>query len=102
MRYDTPDEIRSRFNQMADSYVNKVTNTIPFYDETIELMTNLLIHLPQRPLKILDLGCGPGILANTICSKINKVEITIVDFAENMLTKALMVLEAKKIVVNSI
>lgn len=101
--YLTPEEIRDRFNREAETYVEEVTDTIPDYYSALSTMTSLVSQLPERPLRILDLGCGPGFVAKSVAEGIQGgTEITLVDFADKILAKAKCLLDGIAVNVSAI
>ena len=58
-----PDSIRHHFKAQVPDYPNLMKRLVPFFDEQREILLRLIPFDREAPLRILDLGCGPGLLA---------------------------------------
>ncbi|MGJ8632597.1 MAG: peptide chain release factor N(5)-glutamine methyltransferase [Luteolibacter sp.] len=56
--------------------------------ETEELVELILKILPQRPLEILDMGCGSGVLGLTLAAERPESRVTLADVSPDALTLA--------------
>jgi ubiquinone/menaquinone biosynthesis C-methylase UbiE len=75
---------------LADVYLEGVRGAIPLANEQIEVMLRL-IAANGRPIgRLLDLGCGDGILASAILDRHAGAEAVLVDFNSAMLDAAKM------------
>ncbi|WP_411826426.1 peptide chain release factor N(5)-glutamine methyltransferase [Luteolibacter sp. AS25] len=54
--------------------------------ETEELVEMILAKAPQKPLEILDMGCGSGILGLTLAAERPESTVTMVDVSEDALS----------------
>ena len=86
--FDSPETIRARFNNMVDDFGSEIIDTVPGYNEAMEIISDLVGQQTFRPLKIIDLGCGLGFLSKRIAEKVGVAEFVLVDFAEKMLQRA--------------
>jgi SAM-dependent methyltransferase len=58
---------------------------VPFYDEQREMILGLIPFERSEPLRVLDLGCGPGLLAERILAEFTRARLTAFDITEEML-----------------
>ncbi len=58
-----PDSIRHHFKAQVPDYPSLMKRLVPFFDEQREILLGLIPFGREAPLRILDLGCGPGLLA---------------------------------------
>src|SRR5439155_6269558 len=58
---------------------------IPFYDEQRDLMLSLIPFERVAPLRVLDLGCGPGLLAYDILRGFPNATLTLFDLTAEMI-----------------
>ena len=73
---------------LVESFLEDVRESIPFADGQKELILHLVRSLDIPVRKILDLGCGDGILGKLILQNVPGSECLFVDFSEPMLTQA--------------
>ena len=81
-RWADPDFIKEYLDN-AEAYV-------PFRHSMLEMLRLFYLHFIKgnRTKKILDLGCGDGVIAEVILSADDGVRVTLVDGADEMLKKA--------------
>jgi len=73
---------------VVDQFLTGVRGAIPLAAEQIDLMLRL-IRGTSRPIKrILDIGCGDGVLTAAILSAFPDAEAVCIDFSEPMLKAA--------------
>lgn len=83
--------IAESFNQAAPDYDGLRRILIPCFDEfyaTASALLDLPDGGPGRPLRVLDLGAGTGLLASFIRKRIPDAQITLLDVADDMLKVA--------------
>lgn len=81
-----PDRIlREHFDQEAEGYNEDIKKIIPNYNLMIDVLMSVLPFSKGRKFKMVDLGCGTGVLSKTVRNSFPDAEVTCVDFAENML-----------------
>ena len=76
-------DIKPNFEGLADNY----SQNRPQYPQ--RLLSKLGELLPNRPLQVVDLGCGTGISTRAIAKVLaSKVDITGIDLSKDMLRRA--------------
>lgn len=77
------------WDKLADLYWEKFSK-IRIYDHTYDNFTS---YLPDENPTVLDVGCGPGIIAHNIKSQKKNARLTGVDVSPNMIRKATEMVE---------
>ena len=72
------------FNHVAEQYWNKFKNFKP-YEQTYDWFLN---QLPQGDTDLLEIACGPGNVSCYLLEKNNKINLTGIDVAPNMIQLA--------------
>jgi tRNA (cmo5U34)-methyltransferase len=80
--------VREHFEQEAREFDELILRLIPRYDEMLGAMIAAISFPPDRPIRVIDLGCGTGTLALRVKKRFPHARITCLDFAENMLVLA--------------
>lgn len=81
---DNYQETFNTWNKVASLYEEKFMN-LDLYDETYDCFLELL---PQTPVKLLEIGCGPGNITKYFLSKRPDLKIVGTDVAPNMIELA--------------
>ena len=79
------DRVRHHFRVQVREYPALMKRLIPFYDEQREIILRLMPYDSAIPLNVLDLGCGPGLMAEKILSAYPNARLTAFDLTEEML-----------------
>lgn len=79
------DRIRSHFEEEAFEYDGLIPRIIPKYHEQNETVLALIPFKRSRDVKVLDLGCGTGILSYLVLRAFPGSQVAAFDLAENML-----------------
>lgn len=79
------EQVREHFRLQVPSYSGLMQRLIPFYDLQRELILDLMPRNRTRPLRVLDLGCGPGLMAAGILAEFPQAELTLIDFTREMI-----------------
>lgn len=74
--------------QVVDAFLSGVRGAIPLAAEQIDVMLRLVAGSGIEVRRILDLGCGDGVLAAALLSRFPQAEAVLADFSEAMLTAA--------------
>ncbi|MCL5674111.1 MAG: class I SAM-dependent methyltransferase [Deltaproteobacteria bacterium] len=78
------DQIKEHFSRQADGYEKLMAGLIPQYSEQHKIIYDLLPE-EEKEYKVLDLGCGNGVLSEQILKKYHRAHITGFDITEAML-----------------
>src|ERR1700683_2190062 len=84
----TSNRVREHFEQEAREFDELILRLIPRYDEMLAALIAAIPFPPDRPIRVIDLGCGTGTLALRVKKQFPHARITCLDFAENMLALA--------------
>jgi tRNA (cmo5U34)-methyltransferase len=79
------DQIKDHFAQQADEYEKLMVRLVPQYLEQHEIIQSLLPS-EDREWKVLDLGCGNGVLSELVFDKLPHARVVGFDLTESMLT----------------
>lgn len=80
--------VHEHFQAEADDYDRHIRQFVPHYQLQTEVMLALLPFAPAAPLAVLDLGAGPGVLAQAVLTRFAGARVHVFDLAENMLAQA--------------
>jgi tRNA (cmo5U34)-methyltransferase len=78
------DQVKEHFARQADEYENLMVRLVPQYLEQNRIIYNLLPKEP-RSYRVLDLGCGNGILSELVFHKLPQVFVVGFDLTADML-----------------
>ena len=73
---------------LAATYLEGVRAAIPLALEQIDVMLRLIAACARPVRRVLDLGCGDGVLASVIVQRLPQAEVVLADFSEPMLEAA--------------
>jgi tRNA (cmo5U34)-methyltransferase len=90
MRKSTTEEIRERFDNDVERFLNLETGQVATIDATIslELITEASKRIVPNAKNVLDVGCGAGNYTLKMLSKIPNLNCTLVDLSLPMLDRA--------------
>jgi ubiquinone/menaquinone biosynthesis C-methylase UbiE len=74
--------------EVARRFLEDRRGAIPYGPDQMRMMQELVRHFRPAPHRILDLGCGDGILARTLLSEYVEAQAVLLDHSEPMLAKA--------------
>ncbi len=77
--------VKDHFEEEALEYDKAILRLVPFYHEQHEIIIRLLPFEKQSPLKIVDLGCGTGLLSHALLRAFPLAELVAWDLTANML-----------------
>jgi ubiquinone/menaquinone biosynthesis C-methylase UbiE len=69
-------------------YLEGIRAAFPLALEQIDVMLRLIAECGRPVRRVLDLGCGDGVLAAAIVQRMPRVEVVLADFSEPMLEAA--------------
>ena len=73
---------------LAARYVDGVRGAIPMADAQIDVMLRLIAWARPAPARVLDLGCGDGILGRAVLDRFSESHCVFADFSAEMLDMA--------------
>lgn len=82
------EQIQAHFDQEAQEFDTTIQKIIPYYNQMIEAVVASIPFERDKPITVVDLGCGTGTLACAIQEVYPNAVITCVDMSEKMLTVA--------------
>ncbi len=88
--------IKEHFEKEAVIFDKLFFKVVPRYDEMMQAVVEASPFLRKDRLKIIDLGCGTGNLAQKMVAAYPNAHITCIDMAENMLKMAKAKLEKQR------
>jgi len=74
--------------EIARQFVEARASMVPFADEHIRLLLQVVEHFAPPPRLILDLGCGDGILSRSLLDTYPDASAVLLDNSEPMLASA--------------
>ena len=78
-------DVQEHFRIQVPDYPSLMRRLIPFYDEQRDLMRALISFDREAPLRVLDLGCGPGLMAADILAEFPRSHVTLFDLTPEMI-----------------
>ncbi len=74
--------------ELAATFLEGVRGAIPFAQAQIDIMLRLIAACERPVERILDLGCGDGVLAAAVLDRYPQVRAVLLDFSEPMVEAA--------------
>lgn len=74
--------------ELSELFIENVRGAIPSAETQIEVMLEIIGHWNPNMHRVIDLGCGDGILGKAVRSEFPSIELYCVDFSETMLDAA--------------
>ena len=78
-------DVRDHFRVQVPDYTGLMRKLIPFYDKQRDLMRALIPFDRNAGLRVLDLGCGPGLMAADILAEFPYARLTLFDLTAEMI-----------------
>ncbi len=78
-------KVQEHFARQAGEYEQLMARLVPHYHEQHTIIAKLIPFGRQQPMKVLDLGSGPGVLAELVLKLFPKAEVVVFDLTEKML-----------------
>ena len=75
-------------DEVAAAYLSGVRGAIPLAAAQIDTLLRLLVASGHPVRRVLDLGCGDGVMAAAVLERFPEARATLVDFSEPMLAAA--------------
>lgn len=73
---------------VTDHYLQQVRGGIPYGVDQTKIMLQVISHFNSSPNKFIDLGCGNGILSETLLRAYPKASALLIDHSKPMIDKA--------------
>ena len=77
-------QVKEHFAKQADEYESLMVRLVPYYLEQHRIIRELFPD-DDKEYRVLDLGCGNGVLSEVVFSKLPRAYIVAFDLTENML-----------------
>jgi tRNA (cmo5U34)-methyltransferase len=81
-------DIRSVFDQAAQSYDRARRQLVPCFDDFYGTVLDLIPFATDSAIRVLDLGAGTGLLSALIAERFPRAHLTLIDISEGMLDQA--------------
>ena len=82
------DQVKRHFEDEAIEFDRIILTLIPDYPHVVEALVAAISFANQVPIRVIDLGCGTGTVAQGVLRKFPKAMVTCLDLAENMIAMA--------------
>jgi tRNA (cmo5U34)-methyltransferase len=82
------ENVKNHFEKEAEEFDKIILNLIPHYTEMIEALVLSIPFEKNKPIKVIDLGCGTGTIGHGIKTVFPNAQISCLDIAENMIKMA--------------
>jgi tRNA (cmo5U34)-methyltransferase len=82
------DTIRKHFEDEAREFDRIIVTLIPGYARMVEALVVAIPFESSAPVRVIDLGCGTGTVAERVLRSFPNAQVTCLDSAENMITMA--------------
>jgi tRNA (cmo5U34)-methyltransferase len=79
------EQVQEHFRVQVPAYPALMERLIPFYDEQQDLMLSLMPKDRLKPWRVLDLGCGPGLMADRVLKEFRQAKLTLFDLTPEMI-----------------
>ncbi len=73
---------------IVDNFLTNTRKSLPFVDEQFDILLRLITKSQNVVNNFIDLGCGDGILANTILTKYPDAHGLLLDYSPSMINAA--------------
>src|SRR5262245_2350948 len=73
---------------VARQFLDERRGAIPYASDHLELIVRLVRHFLGEPARLLDLGCGDGLLARTVLAAFPSSVAVLLDHSPPMLARA--------------
>src|SRR6185312_603379 len=74
--------------EVARRFLDERRAAIPYAADHLDLIVRLVRHFRGEPARLLDLGCGDGLLARTVMLAYPQMRAVLLDHSEPMLARA--------------
>ena len=81
-------QVKDHFRSQVHEYEDLMRRIVPGYDIQSSLLIDLIPFDATAPMRVLDLGSGPGTLAKLVLERYSNAEVVAFDLTEEMLDAA--------------
>jgi tRNA (cmo5U34)-methyltransferase len=81
-------DVKQHFNAEAQEFDRIITTLIPEYQQMIAALIAAIPFDRSERIRVIDLGCGTGTVAERVLNAFPNARVTCVDLAENMIAMA--------------
>lgn len=81
-------QIKQHFEEEAHKFDRIIQQLIPYYDQMLEALVSAIPFEAEYPIRVLDVGCGTGTVAQHILQAFPRSHVTCLDFSEQMIEMA--------------
>jgi len=74
--------------ELSNAYLDGVRGAIPLANAQLQILVKVVRFWNAKIVNVMDLGCGDGILGQTIMNEFPEVKMCFVDFSDHMLKAA--------------
>ena len=78
-------EVKEHFRKQVSEYVELMGRLVPQYMEQQKFLCELIPFDRSRPIHVLDLGSGPGVLSELVLKRFPQAKVLAFDLTEEML-----------------
>lgn len=96
MSKDHSDAVQKHFTNEWEEYDLKICKAIPFYKESFNTLTSIIIQSGLKPERILEIGVGTGNLTRQLLKRFPSSSILGIDLVDRYLLQAKQKLEIYK------
>lgn len=82
------EQVKAHFRVQVPDYEGFMRRIVPGYDLQTRLLVDLIPFDASAPVRVLDLGSGPGILSALVLERYANAEVVAFDLTEEMLASA--------------
>jgi tRNA (cmo5U34)-methyltransferase len=82
------DTIRKHFEEEAREFDRIIVTLIPDYPQMVEALVVAIPFDSSAPVRVIDLGCGTGTVAERVLGSFPNAQVICLDLAENMIEMA--------------
>jgi tRNA (cmo5U34)-methyltransferase len=79
------DQVKEHFRKQAADYVGLMERIVPQYQEGQKFLCELIPFDHSRAIRVLDLGCAPGVLSELVLRRYPRAWLLAIDLTEEML-----------------
>lgn len=80
--------IQKSFDKQAEIFDELIIKLIPYYQEMINALVNIIPFNTNNPIKIMDIGCGTGTISYLLKQRFPNAQITCLDISSEMIKQS--------------